>query len=397
MTVKGAASINNGVLIVLTEFRQMTISSDSTVASIGPGLKWIDVYQWIQQYNRVVVGARYAPVGVSGFLLGGGISFLGGQYGWGANSVINYEVITADGKIIDVNKTSNSDLFWALKGGGSNFGIVTRFDVQTHPTGKIYAGLMTWNQSTVDGAVNALAAFAAPGGGIDDPKAALLPNVVIDPASKTQSAAFFGFYNDADGTVLKNFTDTSSLNLAKVTTYADFIAGTAAGAAGNFRAAFHCGSFKASSQTVKLINDTVTRDAYKKLSGLEGVTISLSIQPIAKSWFEASRKAGGDAIDIDPSKGSLIVLNLVVQWKNAADDKKIATWSNDVLAKLSKEAIKLGINSDFIYLNDSQEGTKPFQTYGGGKSRARLLSIRKKYDAGGVFQKLMPGGFKLGN
>lgn len=114
MTVKGAASIENGVLIVPTKFRQMTISSDSTVASIGPGLRWIDVYEWIQQYNRVVVGARYAPVGVSGFLLGGGISFLGGQYGWGASSVINYEVVTGDGKIIQANKNTNSDLFWAV-------------------------------------------------------------------------------------------------------------------------------------------------------------------------------------------------------------------------------------------------------------------------------------------
>lgn len=397
MTVKGAASIENGVLIVLTKFRQMTISSDSTVASIGPGLRWIDVYEWIQQYNRVVVGARYAPVGVSGFLLGGGISFLGGQYGWGASSVINYEVVTGDGKIIQANKNTNSDLFWALKGGGSNFGIVTRFDLQTHPTSQIYGGLMTWNQSTVNSAINALAAFAAPGGGIDNPKAALLPNVAIDPATKSQSAAFFAFYNDADARVLSNFSDTASLNLAKMTTYADFIAGTAAGAAGNFRAAFHCGSFKASSQTVKMINDTVTRDAYSKLANLEGVTISLSIQPLAKSWFAASRKAGGDAIDMDPSAGSLIVLNLVVQWKNASDDKKIATWSKDVLAKLSKEAKKVGLHSDFIYLNDAQEGAKPFPTYGGGKSRAKLLAIRKKYDANGVFQSLMPGGFKLGS
>jgi hypothetical protein len=375
----------------------MTISSNSTVASIGPGLRWIDVYQWIHQYNRVVVGARYAPVGVSGFLLGGGISFLSGQYGWGANSMLNYEVVTAEGKIIQVNKTSNSDLFWALKGGSSNFGIVTRFDLQTHPTGQIYGGLMTWNQSAIDGAVNSLAAFAAPGGGIDDPKAALLPNVAIDPASKSQSAAFFAFCNNADAIVLKNFTATASLNLAKVTTYADFIAGTAGGAAGNFRAAFHCGSFKASPQTVKLINDTVTLDAYSKLSDLEGVTISLSIQLLARSWFDAARKAGGDAIDMDPSAGSLIVLNLVVQWKNAADDKKIATWSDDILAKLSKESKKVGLGSEFIYLNDAQEGAKPFPTYGGGKSRTKLLNIRKRYDVNGVFQNLMPGGFKLGS
>ncbi|KAJ4289874.1 hypothetical protein N0V90_011207 [Kalmusia sp. IMI 367209] len=397
MTVKGAASTSNGVLIVLTKFRELVISADRNTASIGPGITWLEVYQWVQKHDRTIVGGRYGPVGVSGLLLGGGISFHSGQYGWAANSVVAYEVVTADGRILQASKKTNSDLFWALKGGSSNFGIVTRFDVQTHPTGQIYGGIFSWNASNVHQAVDALAAFAAPGGGIDDPKVALLPNIAIDPASGIQSASIFGFYDGVDDTILQNFTNSALATTAKIRTYADFIAeGSAGGARGNFRGAFHCASFKASAQTVKMIHETVTKDAIKNLAKVPGVFVALSIQPLGKSWLKAAQKAGGDAIDIDPSNGNLIVLNLVIQWADAADDAKIADWANSILTKLGKQAATLGLNFPFVYINDAQAGAQPFQYYGGGKSLSKLLQTRRKYDPQGVFQDLMPGGFKLG-
>jgi FAD/FMN-containing dehydrogenase len=236
MTVKRAASIDNGVLIVLTELRQLTIASDHEIASLGPGITWIDVYDWVQKFNRTIVGGRYAPVGVSGLLLGGGISFHSGQYGWAANSVLNFEVVTSDGKVIYANRTSHSDLFWALKGGGSNFGIVTRFDVKTHPSGLIHGGLVSFEPSNVGHAFKALESFSEPGGGVDNPKAALLPNIFIDPASGNQSAGIFGFVDSADGSALNNFTENSSVSTVKLRTYADFIAeGAGSGAPGSFR------------------------------------------------------------------------------------------------------------------------------------------------------------------
>jgi FAD/FMN-containing dehydrogenase len=236
MTVKGAASIDNGVLIVLTRFRQLTIAPNLETASLGPGLTWNEVYEWVQKYNRAIVGGRYAPVGVSGFLLGGGISFHGGEYGWGANSVVNYEMVTAKGEVINANKTSHPDLFWALKGGGSNFGIVTRFDVRTYPSGQIFGGLISYDQSTVGHALAALEAFAEPGGGINNPKAAVLPNIFVDPASGNQTAAIFGFFDGEDGGALKNFTGNASSSTARTRSYADFLAeGAAAGARGDFR------------------------------------------------------------------------------------------------------------------------------------------------------------------
>ncbi len=307
MTVRGADSITNGVLISLSRLRETSLSADRQTASLGPGLNWLEVNNWIQTFERVIVGGRYAPVGVSGFLLGGGISFFGGQYGWGANSVVQYEMVNANGEIIYASATNNSDLFWALKGGGSNFGIVTKFNVQTHPSNQIFGGAFQYGTTTAAHSLEAIEAFVSPGGGIDDPKAAILPNYFIDPATGSQTAGIFGFYDGDHGDVLKNFTDGASANTAKQRTYADLIAESAtAGASGDFRGAFHCTSFKASAETVRLINETVTPDAIQNLASVTGSMVALSIQPISTAWLEAARAAGGDAIDLDPGNGNVI-------------------------------------------------------------------------------------------
>jgi hypothetical protein len=124
--------------------------------------------------------------------------------------------------------------------------------------------------------------------------------------------------------------------------------------------------------------------------------VGVSIQPLGKTWFEAAQKSGGDSIDIDPAQGNIIVLNLVIQWSKAEDDQKVAKWSDDILRELRTRAEAVGLYFPFIYLNDAQEGADPFASYGGGRSLPKLRDVKKKYDQYGVFQRLMPGGFKLG-
>jgi len=104
---------------------------------------WSDVYRYLEPYGLAVPGGRIGPVGVPGLLLAGGVNFYGNEVGWAADSVVNYEIVLADGSLTNVNKTHLPDLFWALKGGSSNFGIVTRFDVETIKSPKIWGGTYT--------------------------------------------------------------------------------------------------------------------------------------------------------------------------------------------------------------------------------------------------------------
>ena len=236
MTVKGAASTNQGVLVILTRMRAMTMSSDHKVAGLGPGLNWFEVYDWIEPFGRAILGGRYAPAGVSGYLLGLGISFYSGQYGWAANSVNNYELVTADSQVLNVNNDSHADLFWALKGGSGNFGVVIRFDVITHPGPDVYAGTVSYDSNAVKGFLESLEAFVTPGGGIDDAASAILPNVFIDPGSGTVTASAFVFNNENDTSSFDNFTTFKTLtNTAKRRKYKDFIAESVLSGDRNFR------------------------------------------------------------------------------------------------------------------------------------------------------------------
>ena len=143
MPVRGANSVDDGILVAMSNLTKMEIASDRASVDAGAGLTWEDVYTYLIQFDRTAVGGRISPIGVAGLNLGGGISFHGNQYGWSADNVLEYEVVLASGEIVVANSTENVDLFWALKGGGPNFGIVTKFVLRAVPSTKVLAGIYT--------------------------------------------------------------------------------------------------------------------------------------------------------------------------------------------------------------------------------------------------------------
>ena len=125
---------------------------------------------------------------------------------------MNYEMVTADSKILQVNAGSNEDLFWALKGGSTNYGIVTRFDVELFPLTDIYAGFVVQDASNVDRIVQAVADYiSAPGGGNFDPKAAIAPNLEFTTDTRLLTAVTSIFYNSSVDSVPRAFENFTSL------------------------------------------------------------------------------------------------------------------------------------------------------------------------------------------
>ncbi|KAF1354469.1 FAD-binding domain-containing protein, partial [Lizonia empirigonia] len=122
MPISDAANINStGVLISSTNLNALELSEDKETMSIGPGPRWGDVFNYLEFTNKTVIGGRYAPVGVPGLLLGGGISWYSVKHGLASSDGI-IAIITAN--------SSFSDLYWALGGGGNSFALITRFDLQ---------------------------------------------------------------------------------------------------------------------------------------------------------------------------------------------------------------------------------------------------------------------------
>ncbi|KAL4881829.1 hypothetical protein BJY04DRAFT_217898 [Aspergillus karnatakaensis] len=133
-------NIEYGVTIDLFYLRDTSYDPATNLAMIGPGNRWQDVYPILFKHGVLVAGGRDGSVGVGGYLIGGGSSYHQAEYGFGCDTVKNFEVVLVNGTIVNANETHHRGLWQALRGGGSNFGIVTRFDMEAIPNKKLAYG-----------------------------------------------------------------------------------------------------------------------------------------------------------------------------------------------------------------------------------------------------------------
>lgn len=161
----GAANIAQGVTIDLSALHTITLSDSNSVVSVGPGARWGDVYAMLDPLQLTALGGRGASIGVGGFLVGGGISFLSPRLGWACDSsnTLGYEVVLASGQVVYATaKGQYSDLFLALKGGSNNFGIVTRFDLKTYELGNFWGGFIAYPMTELQPTLSAFSGFMNP-------------------------------------------------------------------------------------------------------------------------------------------------------------------------------------------------------------------------------------------
>ena len=142
-------NLDDTILVKLHLLRCITINADAQTARAGAGTIWIEVVEAAAEHGLAALAGSSPDVGVVGYTLGGGLSWLGRKHGIGANHVTAIEVVTADGRLHRVDREEQPDLFWALRGGGGNFGVVTSLRVQLHPVADVSAGVVAfpWEQA----------------------------------------------------------------------------------------------------------------------------------------------------------------------------------------------------------------------------------------------------------
>jgi FAD binding domain/Berberine and berberine like len=146
-TGHGAApmgSLAGTVLIKTSRMRGLTIDPVARTVRAEAGVIWREVAEAASRYGLAGLAGSSPDVGVVGYTLGGGQSWLGRAYGLSANNVEAFEVATADGRLLRADTCSEPDLFWALRGGGGSFGIVTAAELRLFPITQVYAGLLWW-------------------------------------------------------------------------------------------------------------------------------------------------------------------------------------------------------------------------------------------------------------
>ena len=134
-SIPGFSTCDDGIVIDLSPMKGVKVDEAGRTATAEGGVTWAEFDTATQAYGLATTGGLVSSTGVAGFTLGGGIGWLMRKYGLACDNLRSAEVVTADGQTLTASATENADLFWGLRGGGGNFGIVTAFEFDLHPVG----------------------------------------------------------------------------------------------------------------------------------------------------------------------------------------------------------------------------------------------------------------------
>ncbi|QRV84351.1 FAD-binding domain protein [Ceratobasidium sp. AG-Ba] len=367
------------------------LAADGSVGTVdvGSGLIWDNVYAALQPYNVTVVGGRVTGVGVAGFALGGGYSWLSNQYGLTIDTVVAYELVLPNGTVTTASEAANSDLFWALKGGFNNFGIVTKFTMQAFPQGQVWGGLKTYTQDQLGKVNNATVNFI---NNVKDPKAGIITtyNFVIGQPGvsllmfydgPTPPAGIF----DEFQSITSFSSDVSTRSLSSLVQ-----ASPANATAGN-RGAFNTVSLKTYSPTLlaQVVNQTTIWG--QKLLANAANFVSYDVEPFLPSM--TSRSKGGAY----PHEDYLIPLNLYYAWQGSANDAAcidaLAASAQLIYNQAVAEGQDIAGSKQIKYGNYAPAAATQDLESIYGANLPRLKEIKAKYDPTNIMG--LAGGFKF--
>ncbi|KAJ7250647.1 hypothetical protein C8J57DRAFT_1723426 [Mycena rebaudengoi] len=396
---KGASNMAApGIVIDMMMFTSISLSSDKKVVSVGPGSNFRAVYEKLSPFNLTVAGARSNTVGVGGFLLGGGISNLGPQRGFGSDNIVNYQVVLANGQIVDASATSEPDLFWALKAGSTNFGIITRYDISTYAGSVMWGGnrFYAYSQAKEREVSDAFITFMQ--------KLATYPRggaSFISGFNGGQDTLIAGFaYTGADGSNTDLFSDMLAVpgvigdtirpNVDQINISAEIDSSFPPGQ----RTQWGSMTFKANTQLALDISEK-GRQVFAPFHTASGFSFNIGYQSLAAPMLAASHAANSPQ-GFSGTDGDLFLLNIFAYWDNESDDAGLDLAIRQMIDYSNSEAKARGLWHPWIYLNYAFPGEAVYEGYGTA-NLARFKQIQQQYDPNATFATLWSGGFKIPN
>ncbi|KAF4626377.1 hypothetical protein G7Y89_g11779 [Cudoniella acicularis] len=353
MPIPDAANINStGVLISSTNLTTLELSDDQSFVSVGPGKRWGDVYIYLDETRtgKMVVGGRYAPVGIPGYLLGGGMSFF------------------------------SYDPSIGLASPSYGYGSEVKDQYLT---------------SILNYVIN----------GSSDPKAAIIPTARFGPgytSPRYDAVLFYNGVNISTPAILSDFQggalpadNTTSLTSITMGQFSQAVlpAFQKGGESNGLQQNFHVISTKANRQAMDIVHDTFF-DAViaQNLSSLSSFFVGLTWNAITTKFIETSNNGTGCPQGM--TEEPVFWVEQSLSWGDSADDAKIDAFIQSVNANMTTQLVAANLTSSYIYLNDADKGQPVFAGYP-AENVQRLKDIRDKYDPLMIYTNLMPGGFKV--
>ncbi|EGO57248.1 hypothetical protein NEUTE1DRAFT_109527 [Neurospora tetrasperma FGSC 2508] len=380
-------SSTKGVHISLKRLNQVKLSADKSVAEIGFGNIWTDVYKVLDGTGRNVVGGRVPGPGVGGLTLGGGYSWKTNQYGMTCDTVKSYELVLPNGTITRVSKTENPDLYFALKGGLNRFGIVTSAEFYTHEQPeKVYGGLGIYPTTAVDQILNATSQFSYLN---KDPRTQIITTLDGGPLGTTAEVLFFHDGPDKPASFELFDNITPLVKTVQSQSFVSFVQSIPAQVPEltNIRGAFITVATSELSQTFLEAVRQETDDMGKIMSLHGGITVSYDLEPFTKYGEHATESAF-------PHTESPLPLFIYFAWSLPENDDFWYARMKQTVEALKKVAIDDGIYSDAFtyYPNYSLFDATAEQLYG-NENAARLARIRDQVDPDRIME--LAGGFTI--
>ncbi|KAL1637024.1 hypothetical protein SLS58_009463 [Diplodia intermedia] len=386
----GFASVDeHGVLIDMVKLDEITLNYDQSVVSVGPGNRFGAVYEKLNSSGLSIVGGRVTHVGVGGYMLGGGMAFFSSEYGMAADNIKSFEIVLGNSSIIDANAESNSDLYWALKGGGTNFGIVTKYDVNTIPAADCWFEGRTYAPNQTEKLFEAMIKYSA--AAENDTSAGLVFNispgesivafVYSKPVEKPDVYSMFydipytqNYINSTLGNTYDlalAFADVTDLSTARRQTVA-------------VAHKYSLQSYKESYATYLNLSSQVAKD----FNG----TLAYGVQPFTSAAVKQSQRRGGNPLDLTDVSQDWFAST--IQWEDAENDEAALKAIQALGESVRVTSEKYGAGLPLRFMNDANHKQNVLGSYGAG-SLARLRDVSEKYDPQQVFQKLQNNGFLL--
>ncbi|KAI0048657.1 FAD-binding domain-containing protein [Auriscalpium vulgare] len=382
-------SSTTGVQIAMTRFNQVVNNVATGTVDVGAGLTWDDVYDELDGSGVNVVGGRVTGVGVAGFTLGGGYSWKTSQYGLTIDNIVAFELVLPNGSVRTITD-ADKDLWFGLRGGGNNFGIVTKFTLKSHPQTDVWGGLLVYPSDQIDALIEAIANFQD---SVNDTKAAVIPALAAsDPSAVTLAALVFYDAPTPPAGIWDDFLAIETLqSTVETQSFASFLTALPNAAKGpTGRGLSSCVSVLKYTPALSQViyNETVFWAG--KLAALDNTSsVGYNIEPFSPDLFSF----GTDSA-YPPSRAQpLLPTNMGFSWTNPALDSQFHAAIKQTTETIKAAAIRDGqdVADVSIYENYALYDTPLSEIY--GDNVARLKAIKATVDPQNVMG--LAGGFKF--
>ena len=383
--IAGSAVCDGGIVIDLSLMKAAAVAPDARRVTIGAGATLADLDAATQAHGLATPVGINSTTGIAGLTLGGGFGWLSRSYGLTVDNLESVEVVTAAGEVLRANATEHSDLFWALRGGGGNFGVVTRFEFRLHPVGPdLLSGLIVYPFADAKSVLRQYRDFA-----LDAPDE-LTVWVVM---RKAPPLPFLPAEVHGREVVVLALLHAGDPNEGKAIIEPLHHFGTPVGA--------HVGvqPYTAWQQAFDPLLAPGARNYWKSHNfralddGLLDVLID-SVRTLPSPQCEVFIASLGGATSRQPPDSSAygqrdaqFTMNVHGRWDHPADDQRGITWAR----QLFQAAAPFASGGVYVNFMTADEGDRVRAAYGGNYER--LVRVKQQYDPGNLFranQNIMP-------